>query len=170
MSQTAPSHIKHPKNRNENRIAIVVLLQHTIIDVADRMRDAHGKHHIELAYDPIHFNAVACNYHYVFVADSAPGGGVQVHTWSGQHTHRLSSAQLGLRDPDWIWAINWSYPDMFSGEQRDTLQLAVGDYCSETVYSLHAYEVSEFQAEVAWCGYIFVIGYLKKAQDSKVNL
>ena len=109
------------------------------IDVADEK--AEGLHHVELTYDPIRFNAVACNNTGIFVVDSAPGGGVHIHTWSGQHTHSLSHGQLGLRDHDWIWAVDC--------DDDYILQLAVGDYCSETVHSLHAYEVNDFQAEVA---------------------
>ena len=104
-------------------------------------------HHVELTYDPIRFNAVACNRTGIFVADSAPGGGVHIHTWSGQHTHSLSHGQLGLRDRDWIWATDCDEDDDDDG--NDILQLAVGNYCSETVHSLHAYQVTVFQAEVA---------------------
>ena len=100
-----------------------------------------GKHHVELTYDPMHFNAVACSMSHIFVADSAPGGGVHIHSWSGQHTQSLSHGQLGLQDYDWIWAINYGYNDFIYG---DKLQLAVGDYNSETVHSLHAYKVSDF--------------------------
>ena len=106
-----------------------------------------GKHHVELKYSPMHFNAVACSPDHIFVADSAPGGGVHVHTWSGQHTHRLSHQQLGLKEDDWIWAVNY-HEKMLCREDR-TLQLAVGDYCSETVHSLHACRVSDFQEDVA---------------------
>ena len=84
------------------------------------------------------------------MVDSAPGGGVHIHTWSGQHTHSLSYAQLGLRDHDGIWAINYSYGP-------GTLHLAVGDFCSKAVHSLHKYCVSDFQAEVALRGCILVI-------------
>ena len=106
-----------------------------------------GKHHVKLTYDPIHFNAVACTDTYIFVADSAPGGGVHIHTWSGQHTQSLSHGRLGLQDYDWIWAIHCYTFD-------DILQLAVGDYRSETVHSLHAYIVSDFQTEIALDDYI----------------
>ena len=99
-----------------------------------------GKHHVELTYDPIHFNAVTCSECHIFVADSAPGGGVHIHTWSGQHTQSLSHGQLGLQDYDWIWAINCYETDL---DNDDILQLAVGDYSSETVHSLHACKVSE---------------------------
>ena len=104
-----------------------------------------GKHHVELTYDPMHFNAVACSESHIFVADSAPGGGVHIHSWRGQHTQSLSHGQLGLQDYDWIWAINCF--DRYNND--DILQLAVGDYNSETVHSLHAYRVSDFQAEIA---------------------
>ena len=76
------------------------------------------------------------------MADSAPGGGVHIHSWSGQHTQSLSHGQLGLQDYDWIWAINcYRYGDI--------LQLAVGDYSSETIHSLHAYRVSDFQVDIS---------------------
>ena len=91
-------------------------------------------HHVELTYDPIRCNAVACNDSHIFVADSAPGGGVHIHTWSGQHIQSLSRHQLGLQEDDTIWAIHYSSPDM-------TLQLAIGDCDSGTVNSLHACKV-----------------------------
>ena len=109
-------------------------------------RDVQGVHHVELTYVPMHFNAVACSKSHIFVADSAPGGGVHIHTWEGQHTQNLSHGQLGLQDHDWIWAIYYA-----SGHYRgpeDMLQLAVGDYCSNSVYSLNAYKVSDFRAQV----------------------
>ena len=92
------------------------------------------------------FNAVTSNVSHIFVADSAPGGGVHIHTWSGQHTQSLSHGQLGLQDYDWIWAINHTYPDI--------LQLAIGDCSSETVHSLHVCKVSDFQADIALGDYI----------------
>ena len=108
------------------------------------------KHHVELTYDPIHFNAVACSDSHIFVADSAPGGGVHIHSWRGQHTQSLSHGQLGLQDYDWIWAINHTH---FSD---DILQLAVRDYSSEKLHSLHACKVSAFPAEVALGDYIIM--------------
>ena len=80
------------------------------------------------------------------MADSAPGRGVHIHTWTGQHTHSLSNQQLGLQKDDLIRAVH--NPDEF-GIVNPTLQLAVGDYGSETVHSLHAYIVSGIQVEVA---------------------
>ena len=94
--------------------------------------DTEGLHHVELMYDPIHFNAVTCNQDYIFMADSAPGGGVHINTWSGQHTQSLSHAQLRLQDHDWIWATHCD---------SKILQLAIGDYGSKTVHSLPIYEV-----------------------------
>ena len=80
----------------------------------------------------------------IFVVDSAPGGGVHIHTWSGQHTQSLPRAQLGLRDDDWIWAIHYTdYQNRKSKSGDRALQLAVGDYGSETIHSLHAYRVSD---------------------------
>ena len=102
-----------------------------------------GKHHVELTYDPIHFNAITCSESRIFVADSAPGGGVHIHTWRGQQTQSLSHGQLGLHDYDFIWAMN--YTNSFG----DKLQLAIGDYNSETVHTLHAYNVSDFLAVIA---------------------
>ena len=101
-----------------------------------------GKHHVELTYDPMHFNAVACSGSHIFVADSTPGGGVHIHSWRGQHTQSLSHGLLGLQDYDWIWAINHTNYD-------DILQVAVGDHNSETVHSLHACKVSDFQSDIA---------------------
>ena len=80
------------------------------------------------------------------MVDSAPGGGVHIHTWRGQHTQSLSHVQLGLQDYDWIWAINC----------YDCLQLAVGDYSSETIHSLHAYKVSDFPSAIALGDYIIL--------------
>ena len=79
------------------------------------------------------------------MADSAPGGGVHIHTWSGQHTQNLSHEQLSLQEEDYIWAIQYS--QIFRSIEG-TLQLAVGDYGSETVHSLHAGKVSDMQEEV----------------------
>ena len=102
-----------------------------------------GKHHVELTYDPMHFNAIACSNDHIFVAEATPGGGIHVHTWSGRHTQWLSHSQLGLRDDDWIWAIKYVFADR-------SLQLAVGDYDLETVHSLHAYRVSGIQNEASF--------------------
>ena len=77
------------------------------------------------------------------MADSAPGGGVHIHTWSGQHTHSLSRQQLGQQEGDLIQAIHIS-----DDYKNPTLQLAVGDYGSETVHSLHACTVSDIQEDV----------------------
>ena len=130
--------------------------------------ESEGKHHVELTYDPMHFNAVACSESHIFVADSAPGGGVHIHSWRGQHTQSLSHGQLGLQDYDWIWAINCFSYDVVDDDDDDdddyyyytcVLQLAVGDYGSEAVHSLHACEASDFQAEIA-------LGYYIKLEDS----
>ena len=99
-----------------------------------------GKHHAELIYDPIHFNAMACTEDHIFVADSAPGGGVHIHTWNGQHTQSLSHEQLGIQQEDCIFAIHYSAP-----YGNPTLQLAVGDYGSQTVHSLHGCTVGDIQ-------------------------
>ena len=95
----------------------------------------------------MHFNAVACSASHIFVADSAPGGGVHIHSWRGQHTQSLSHCQLGLQYYDWIWAINFFRYD-------GILRLAVGDYSSETVHSLHVHKVSDFQEEITLDYYI----------------
>ena len=103
-----------------------------------------GLHHVELTYEPTQFNAVACSEELIFVADSAPGRGVHIHSWSGQHTQSLSHAQLGLQDYDLIWAIHYSEKCNYKHRSTDrALQLAIGDYGSETVHSLHACRVSD---------------------------
>ena len=98
-----------------------------------------GEHHVELTYDPIHFHALACSCDHIFVVDSAPGGGVQVHTWSGQHIQNLSCQQLGLKEEDWIFAVHCD------DRKVVTLELAVGDYGSQTVHSLRRYTVSNIK-------------------------
>ena len=55
-----------------------------------------------------------------------------------------SHGQIGLQDYDWIWAIY--HPQFYGG---DIIELAVGDHNSETVHSLHACEVSDFQSDIA---------------------
>ena len=111
-----------------------------------RRAECIGKHHVELTYDPIRFSAVTCSSFHVFVADSAPGGGVHIHTWSGHYIQSLSHKQLGLQEDDCIWAINCNEEFLI----RDpTLQLAVGDYGSESVHSLRACRVSAITEEVA---------------------
>ena len=113
-----------------------------------------GLHHVELAYDRIRLNAVTCSKDYIFVADSAPGGGVHIHSWNGQHTQSLPHAQLGLQSCR-ICAVLYHN---FEIDGRRILQLAVGDYGSETVRSLHAYTVSDIQ-EVSLSDYM-------KSEDS----
>ena len=71
---------------------------------------------------------------------------MHIHTWRGQRTQSLSHEQLGLQEDDWIWAIHCTYD---FNEHDQILQLAVGDYGSETVHSLHACRVSNIQEEVA---------------------
>ena len=99
-------------------------------------------YHVELTYDPMHVNAVACSDDHIFVAESTPGGGIHIHTWSGQHTQWLSHQQLGLQEADWICAIHCT-------PAGPSLQLAVGGYGLERVHSLHACRVSDFQVAVA---------------------
>ena len=54
-----------------------------------------GKHHVELTYDPIHFNAVTYSKDHIFVADLAPGGGsTHPHMeWKAQSKSIISSAR-----------------------------------------------------------------------------
>ena len=88
------------------------------------------------------------------MADSAPGGGVHIHLWNGQHTQSLSRVQLGLQDYR-ICAIN--YIGKFDDEDKSrciALELAVGDYGSDTVHSLHACRVSDIQEEAFLGDYI----------------
>ena len=135
----------HEKKTYQTRMktGITIVYDFTGIFVTGTKGIFEVKHHVELTYPPTHFNAVTCSNGHIFVTDSAPGGGVHIHSWNGQHTQSVSRGQLGLQDHDWIWAINHTPYDRI-------LQLAVGDYNSETVHSLQAYIVSDFQAEIAF--------------------
>ena len=94
-----------------------------------------GNRQITLTYLPQSYNAVTCSNDHIFVAEEE---GVNIHTWTGRHTQRLSRHQLGLQDgTTCIHAVQYI-------SQHQMLQLAVGDRI-DRVTSLHAYQVTLYK-------------------------
>ena len=94
-----------------------------------------GRHHIHLIYHPYFYNGVTCSSEHIFVADN--GHSVNIHTWSGQHTQRITYQQLGLQEGEVL------VPALQYNSKDHTMHLAVGDVQDRDVQSLHVYKVSK---------------------------